>query len=242
MRVGIYNQMFGLNGRGFWSNVLGHWAVHYQPNPEKVWKRANLSKTVEIIDKARLDVVGVCEVLEGQEEELEECLRKIGFNYFYEGRGHETKRSCLGVMGLVGSKFEGRQRNVRDWPVRDELGGGGGFVQVGFGEFDLTLAHLGLPSKNYYWDQIYFLQESLGRLKGRQIVLGDMNLSYRDFRDYFHGFDLASGELKTCSSTRIMKWFYDRDVDHILVRGFEQKGGGVLEGRSDHKLVWADLG
>ena len=70
MRVAIYNQMFALNGDSFWSTVIGHWAVHYQANPEKVWKRTNVSKTIETIAKSKADIIGVIEVLEGQEKEL----------------------------------------------------------------------------------------------------------------------------------------------------------------------------
>ncbi len=38
-----------------------------------------------------------------------------------------------------------------------------------------------------------------------------------------------------------MKWFYNKDVDHILVRGFKPSRSGVIEGESDHKLIYVDL-
>jgi hypothetical protein len=41
MRVAVYNQMFGLDGRSFWKNMIGHWAIHYQSNFEKITKRIN---------------------------------------------------------------------------------------------------------------------------------------------------------------------------------------------------------
>ncbi len=74
MRVAVYNQMFGLNGKSFLSNLFGHWAVHYQKNPEKVFSRTDLNPTFEIVDKSDADVVGIVEVLEGQEKQLKNKL------------------------------------------------------------------------------------------------------------------------------------------------------------------------
>ena len=65
MRIAIYNQMFGLDGRSFLSNLFGHWAVHFQSNSNQIWKRINLDRTIEIIKESRADVIGICEVLEG---------------------------------------------------------------------------------------------------------------------------------------------------------------------------------
>ncbi len=126
MRVALYNQMFALNGRSFWANLIGHWAVHYQPNPEKIWKRTNIQKTIETLSKSEADLIGIIEVLEGQEEKLKTKLRKRGYNYFYLGKGHKTKYSHLRVQELVASKVKGEQKNAPKWPMEDRLGGGGG--------------------------------------------------------------------------------------------------------------------
>ena len=53
--------------------------------------------------------------------------------------------------------------------------------------------------------------------------------------------DNIGRKIKTCSCTPIFKWFLYKDMDHMLVRGLKKKDVGFLEGRSDHKLVYADL-
>jgi len=243
MRIAIYNQMFGLNGKSFWANLIGHWTVHYQTNPEKIWKKVNLEKTVEIIKKSKADIAGIIEVLEGQEEKLKEGLRKEGYNFFLLGKGHKTKYSGLYVQELVASKRRGEQKNIGEWPVENKLGGGGGLVCVYYPEpqFHLILAHFGLPSKKYYWEQIGFLQDYLRKINGKVIVLGDFNSPYKNLKPYLSSFELVSGEIKSCSTTPIIKWFYNKDVDHILTKGFKLIKCETIEGRSDHKLIYADL-
>lgn len=68
--------MFGLNGRSFLSTVIGHWAVHYQRHPEKIWQRVDISGTMNIIMKSKAEIIGIIEVLEGQEKEIVERLSK----------------------------------------------------------------------------------------------------------------------------------------------------------------------
>ena len=243
MRVAIYNQMFALNGNSFWKTVIGHWAVHYQKNPKKIWKRTDISKTLDIISKSRAEIIGIVEVLEGQEKELINGLRGLEYKYFYLGKGHKTKYSGLYVQELVASKIKGEQKNTGEWPVEHRLGGGGGFVHVYYPKqkFNLLFAHLGLPSKKYYWKQVKFLQDYLKKLKGKKIILGDFNLSYKELKQHLPDFNLISNEIKSCSTTPIMKLFYNKDVDHILTTDFELIKCGFLEGVSDHKLIYADL-
>ncbi len=243
MRVAIYNQMFGLNGKSFWANLIGHWAVHYQPNPKKIWKRANIQRTIETIIKSNADIIGIVEVLEGQEEELKKGLRKKGYDYFYIGKGHKTKYSQLRVQELVASKIKGEQKETGKWPVEHRLGGGGGFVHIYYPKqkFHLLLAHLGLSSRMYHLEQINFLRDYTRRLDGRKIILGDFNLPYQNLKPHLPNFDLISEEIKTCSTTPIMRWFYNKDVDHILVKGFSPIKCKIIEGTSDHKLIYADL-
>jgi hypothetical protein len=47
--------------------------------------------------------------------------------------------------------------------------------------------------------------------------------------------------MATCSTTNLLRWFYRKDLDHVLGIGLEVERAGVLEGISDHKLVWVDL-
>ncbi len=243
MRIAIYNQMFGLNGKSFFPTLIGHWAVHYQADPEQIWKRAKLLNTVNTILEPGADILGIIEVLEGQEEEIKGHLRDKGYNYFYLGRGHKTKYSRLCVQELIASKIKGEQQEVGTWPVEDRLGGGGGFAHVYYPKqkFNLVLVHFGLPSKKYYYQQMNFLSDYLKNIKGRTIVLGDFNLEYKKIKKHLLNYTLVSGEIKTCSNTPVMKWFYNKDVDHILVKGFQTRDFGSLMGFSDHKLIWADL-
>ena len=56
MKRAIYNQMFEICGTNLLSNVTGHWAVHFQKNPEKAYNKANLSETIKNI-KSPLDKI-----------------------------------------------------------------------------------------------------------------------------------------------------------------------------------------
>ncbi len=108
MRIAFYNQMFGLNGKSFWSNIKGHYYVHFQSNPEKVWERVDLQGTIKTVSKSHADILGIIEVLEGQEKEIVKKLKKLGYNYFYFGKGHKMKYSRLHVIELIASKIKGK--------------------------------------------------------------------------------------------------------------------------------------
>jgi endonuclease/exonuclease/phosphatase family metal-dependent hydrolase len=121
---------------------------------------------------------------------------------------------------------------------------GGGIVHCYFSSLDLDIVnvHLASGGKRVCNDQLNFLSGYLRDLNKNLIFMGDFNLSYNLVGNYFPNLALVSGEVRTCSTTPIMNWFYDKDVDHILVRGFERKGDvGVMDGMSDHKLVYVDL-
>jgi len=241
MRVAVYNQMFGLDGRSLFPNVLGHYFLHYQKDPKKVFSRTSLSSTFEIIEKSEADIIGLCEVYEGQENEIKKGLKKLGYKYFYFGQGHKFKYNNKHVIELIASKFKGEQLEYQMWPVENRLGGGGGFVVCKFPGLNIFHVHLALPARNFFKDQINYIQEILSNLEGKTILMGDFNYSWEDLQKYFPDFKLVTEEVKTCSLTPILRWFYNKDVDHILVRGLEKRDVGVLMGRSDHKLIYADL-
>jgi hypothetical protein len=125
MRVAIYNQMFGLEGKSFWKNLLGHWAVHYQSNEKEIWKRTDLDRTIKIIQKVNPDIIGICEILCSQQKELKFKLKKIGYNYFSFSYGHKLKHYNIYVTELIISKFPFKRLHLAKWPVEDKLGGGG---------------------------------------------------------------------------------------------------------------------
>ena len=243
MRVAVYNQMFGLNGRNFLSNVAGHYFVHWQKDPKKVLVRTNVGENLDLIKKSNADLLGVCEIYEGQEEKIVERLKTQGYKYFYFGKGHKFKHNDKHVIELLASKFKGEQLSFEKWPLENRMGGGGGFVACKFEnpKVNVLHVHLGMPSRNFFQEQIKYMGDILKGLDGKTIVMGDFNYCWKDLKKYFQGFKLATKEMKTCSLTPIMKLVYYKDVDHILVREFESDNCEVLNGRSDHKLIYADL-
>lgn len=241
MRVAVYNQMFGLDGRSFLGNVIGHYYVHWQKNPKKVFSRAKLEKTFEIARKSKADIIGVCEIYEGTEKEIVKGLKRMGYKYFYFGRGHRFKHNNRHVIELVASKIKGRQLNYNMWPLENRMGGGGGFVVCKFPGFNIFHVHLGMPIRNFFKGQIKYMQEINKNFKGKTILMGDFNYSYQDLKEYFPDFELSTEEIKTCSLTPIIKFFYNKDIDHIMINGLKAGRIGTLEGRSDHKLIYADL-
>lgn len=243
MRIGFYNQMFGLDGRSFWATLVGHWAVHFQGDLNKVWKRIDLRDTIKIIKKVGADIFGVIEILEGQEEEIVKGLKKLGYRYFYFGKGHKLKYSKVHVVELIASKIKGRQLKYKEWPVENHLGGGGGMVVCYFPKLKLNVVHihLGLPGRKFFLEQIKHTQKVLKELNGNIVLMGDFNEGYDAIKHHFPGLRLVTGRIKTCSFTPVIKWFYCKDCDHILVRGLKLIRYGTMMGRSDHKLVYADL-
>lgn len=237
--------MFGLNGQSFIDNLRGHFNIHYKKEPSLLSKITDVSKTIDTIIESNADIVGICEVLQGQEIKLKKGLKEQGYDFFYLGKGHKTKKSKLRVQSLVASKMEGDFNPENSFPVKDSLGGGGGLVHITYKDpkFHLIFTHLGLPSKNIYLEQMNFLNGYLHNLKGDLVLLGDFNKTFKELEreEYFRVNDLASEEIKTCSTTPVLKWFYNKDVDHIFIRGFEKENAGVLSGYSDHKLLYVDF-
>ena len=127
--------------------------------------------------------------------------------------------------------------------MENRLGGGGGIGAVYIPKLKTTVfnVHLAISTRKYFYDQIKFIAEKIKKTKGKVILVGDFNLSYNKIKKYFSGLDLVSNEIKTCSLTPVMKWFFFIDCDHILVRGYKRKSLGELKGYSDHKLIYADL-
>jgi endonuclease/exonuclease/phosphatase family metal-dependent hydrolase len=243
MRVALYNQMFGLNGRNLFSTLYGHWLVHFQGNSNKVYKKVNLEKSLEILNKAKADIIAILEVLEGQEELLERILKEIGYKYICFGDGHKTRHSNLCVKAVLASKFIFENKTLTGFPIKNRIGGGGGFVQGYFPSLKLDVLgiHFASPEKrDLYSQQMSFLKSVLNKLNEKILLLGDFNLSFDRLKG-FKRFNLASDRIKTCSITPFFRLFKCKDLDHILVKGLHAVNSGSIEGYSDHKLVYADL-
>ncbi len=244
MKVALYNQMFGICGTNLLSNALGHLAVHFQKNPEKAYRRANLSKTIQTIKESKADVVGICEILEGQEKELKDGLEKIGYKYCFFGEGHKTKRSNLYVQVAIVSKVPCEVVQGNGFPIKNKMGGGGGYLHCNLIESNTEVfcIHLSFPkNRKLYQKQIKFLSEGISKPKNKIIIMGDFNLSFEKIKDRFTNMKLLSDKIKTCSLTPFFRLFKFQDLDHILVRGFDGIGAEGICGNSDHKLIVVEL-
>ncbi|MDP3027142.1 MAG: endonuclease/exonuclease/phosphatase family protein [Nanoarchaeota archaeon] len=241
MRVAVYNQMFGLDGRSFFKSIIGHYYIHYQKDSRKVLSRVNLNENLRLVEESNADVIGLCEIYSGTEEEVKSQLKRLGYKYIYFGKGHRFKFNNHHVVELIASKYQSKQIKIKNWPLKNTLGGGGGFVACKFKDFTIFHVHLALPTRGFFNEQIEYLQRIIKKTDGKIILMGDFNLTHNKLKKYFSNFVLATKGIKTCSLTPIMGWFYNKDVDHIFVKGFEAERIGVLKGRSDHKLIYADL-
>jgi endonuclease/exonuclease/phosphatase family metal-dependent hydrolase len=243
MRVAVYNQMFGLDGRSFYSNIIGHWAIHFQSNLNRIIKRIDLKRTTEIIKRSNADIIGICEVLEGQHEEFKTMLGNLGYKWVYFSRGHKLSHYDIHVIEIIASKYPCEFVGVGSWPMEDRLGGGGGIGAVYIPELETTFfnVHLAISKRKHFSEQIKYIAEKIQETDGKIILVGDFNISYSKIKDRFSGLTLFSKEVKTCSLTPIMKWFCWKDFDHILARGYQKDGFGEISGYSDHKLIYVDF-
>jgi len=241
MRVAIYNQMYALNGKSFFSSIIGHWAVHFQNSQEKIWKRADIDRTVKIIKKSNADIIGICEIIKGQEKELAGKLKKLGYKWIFFGEGHKTKFRHLQIKVAIASKILCKKEYIHKEVIENKIGGGGGFVDCYFPSLKLNVlnVHLGLR-KSLRKKQLGFLKSHLKK-REKFILMGDFNSSFNKIYPYFKDLNLLSGKIKTCSLTPFLHTFSWKDSDHILARRINKKRIGFLEGYSDHRLVYVDL-
>mgnify|MGYP001220110021 CR=1 FL=1 len=178
MRIAVYNQMFGLDGRSFFKNVIGHYYLHYQKDPEKVLLRLNLIENLKLVENSKADIIGICEIYEGTEKEIKKRLEKLGYKYIYFGKGHKFKFNDRRVIELIASKIKCKQIKMKNWPLKNLLGGGGGFVVCKFKNFTIFHVHLALPTRGFFNEQIEYLKKIIKETNGKIILMGDFNLSY----------------------------------------------------------------
>lgn len=241
MRVAVYNQMFGLDGRSLFSNFIGHYLIHFQNNINKIWERTNIGNTIDIIKNSKADIIGICEILQGQEKELKKGLKKAGYRYVYFGEGHKTKFRHLQIKVAIASKIKCNKDYIKKEAIENKMGGGGGFVDCFFPGLKINVmnVHLGVR-KSLRRKQLEFLKEHIKK-KEKMILMGDFNACFDEVGPYFKKLNLVSDRVKTCSLTPFLRFFSWKDCDHILVRDLDKKGIGFLEGYSDHRLIYVDL-
>ena len=242
MRLALYNQMFAFNGKSFFSNLAAHWTVHFQSKKEKVWEKMNIGRTLEIVKKSNADIIGICEIVEGQEKELKIGLKKLGYNYVYFGEGHRTKFNKLMIQVAIASKFRLTKIEVKDFPKINELGGGGGIIHCYCPKLKLHVFNIHfaiMQKKELQQNQMNFLKKYLSKINKNTILMGDFNQSSSNIN--FPGMNLVSDGIKTCSLTPIFRNFHFQDDDHIFVKGLKKTNLGFIEGYSDHRLIYVDL-
>jgi endonuclease/exonuclease/phosphatase family metal-dependent hydrolase len=236
--------MFGLDGTTLLGNILAHRMVHKKNNPDAIYKKQDLESTVKTVLRFSPHIAGICEVLEGQEAKLWNHLKKSGFESVHFGDGYKTEQSGLVVKTAIATKVASKKYKLEDFPVENKIGGGGGLVVARITEpdTDIVCVHMAHPeNKVLYIEQTNYILNLTNRFQDNIIIAGDFNQTYEKIRSHFLDLQLATKGIKTSSTTPVLKWFKNEDLDHILFRGFELKKSGSIQGKSDHKLVYAEF-
>jgi endonuclease/exonuclease/phosphatase family metal-dependent hydrolase len=235
--------MYALNGKSAISNIMSHYTINLQRNEKRIKEKTDLERTVKIIKKSKADIIGISEVLDGQEEELKKRLAEIGYGHIYFAKCHRTRIRKLHANVAVASKIRCEQVDVKNFPNKNKMGSGGGIIECYIPEIDTSIinVHLANFRKKVKKKQIGFLQEYLDRKKNKIILLGDFNIRYKKLKGKLEGLELASGQVRTCSTTPVLRRFVNKDLDHVFVKGFKANFIGELNGFSDHKLIYVDL-
>lgn len=243
MKIAFYNQMFALNGNKFFSTISAHYSVHFRNKSRRFWEKVDIDKTLEIIKKTEAEVVGIAEVLEGQELKLQNGLVKLGYKHVFFGQGHRTKLGKKHVKIAIASRIKCQKIEINGFPLKNKFGGGGGIVGCYLPDLDTTLVnvHLAAFREQVHSQQIKFLVDYLKNLKGKIVLMGDFNQNYKSLKSFFPDLELASGEIISFSLTPVLRKFKNEDIDHIFVKGLRPFCSGSLEGFSDHRLIYADL-
>lgn len=255
MRVASYNHMFGCDGRSLSETAYIH-GCHKMRKYGPVERRSSVNNTMDTVMKADPDVVGICEVLgEGQRQQLIGALREEGFKSFHVGKGHGLTLAYGFVETLLASRVSSLSVYEPDIEVSDELGNGGGIVGVHLPDYGLYVIQLHLPHSSGDKGRIFSKQmrsvlnevDKLKRMEkdAKILVMGDFNCEYEKMVGLYPELavlDRLSSDVSTCTMTNFLRWIYKKDLDHILGFGVEGRNSGVIEGMSDHKLVWVDIG
>lgn len=255
MRVASYNHMFGCDGRSLLETAYVHgWHELRRYGP--VEKRASINNTMDTIMQIDPEVVGICEVLgERQRWLLMGALGEEGFSGFHEGKGHGLNPAYGFVETLLASRAPSESIYKPEFNVPDELGNGGGIVEMHLPDYGLYVIQVHLPhfrgkKLEYFHMQISDILKKVEEIQKsgsspKIIVMGDFNCEYEKLVGLYPAlamFDRLSADVSTCSMTNFLRWMYRKDLDHVLGLGVNAKDSGVIEGMSDHKLVWVDIG
>ena len=249
MRFATYNMMFGMYGRSAVLNLLGHFSFHgvHSVTLTKFFSRYN-DKDVEFVSKMSPDIVSLNEVLGTlKKEEIVSKLRERGFEHFCWGVADHYE-SPMDIGTLIASKYEFEKLSFK-LPMSDHFGGGGGACAVYIKKKNLSIlaVHLGLDSELLLKQlkAVSGFVEDQKKKKRKVILMGDFNLEEQelDKNKGFKNLNLTGANKKdTSPDIDIIKRFNFKSVDNIFYdSSFKLKKSGVVDGYSDHRLVWADL-
>ena len=249
MRLATYNQMFGMYGRSPIMNILGHISFHilHSTKLTNLFSRFN-KKDVEFVSKVNADIVSLNEVLGSlKKKEIKEELRKKGYKYFCWDRAEHYAPS-LDIGTLLASKEKFRKLEF-DLPMESHFGGGGGACAINLKNKNLSIlaVHLGLR-KELIKKQLKTISKFVHEEKKKNndiILMGDFNLDEKKMESdsIFEELNLTeANDEKTSPNINFIKFFDFENVDNIFYcNSFKIEESEVLDGYSDHKLVWADI-
>jgi len=255
MRIATYNHMFGCNGRSLPEFLHVH-ALYIAKRHDDVERRADLNHTAYMVKMADADIIAVTEVLgEKQRRKLMQVLQSLGYRDFHVGSGHGLDQKYGGdVETLLATRMPSDSVYAPTFDLPNQFGYGGGIVGIHVPSYNLYVVQVHLPVRNEktedrFQEQIQSVLNEITRLReenndSKIVVMGDFNCRYIDLvRLYpdFLKFQKLSLDMATCSTASLLRWFYRKDLDHVLGIGLEAESAGVLEGISDHRLVWVDL-
>lgn len=255
MRLATYNHMFGCDGRSLAEFLMVH-AMHGAKQYMALEKRADVLRTVRTVQQADVGILGITEVLgERQRRLLQEALGIIGYQSFHVGHGHGLGGNYGGnVETMVATKQRSEVTFVPSFDVPARLGFGGGVVGVYIRALNLYVIQVHLPLAGNKTGaelsrQMRAIIDEMNRIQKmeanpRIVLMGDFNMPFaalvKDFPELAQCEKLSSDE-PTCSVTDVLRIVYRRNIDHILGFGVSSREAGIIEGASDHALVWAEV-
>lgn len=254
MKIATYNHFFGCDGKSI-KSVCRLNLSHIGGNYSKVHKLSDVNKTIQTIEEISPDVIGLSEVLgESQRQKLMELLQKNGYMNFHFGLGRPIKDGGnLEVLLATKVKSEFVFSSNFDLPAKKGYGGGIVGVFLPASGVYIIQAHMPLLYAGKFAQfkmQMGFLVTAVNDLireakVKKIIVMGDFNCTYRSLIRFFpdiQKFDRLSPKVPTCIRTNVLKYLYRQNIDHIFGLGFELKQSGFIEGMSDHRLIFVEVG
>lgn len=252
VKVATYNHMFGCDGRSL-RGLLSTHCAHASGRHDFVRARADICATLKTVRLISPEVLAICEVLGArQREQLIAVLHRDGYSSFHSGRGHpigggEFVEVLLATSAPSTAFFEPRF----NLPARSCFGGGIVGAHCDDADIFVIAAHAAIATGRRaaaHQDQIACINAELARIESehpssRVLVMGDFNCVSDELPrpSTLASLERLSSLHPTCSMTYLLRHFSHRAIDLILGSKFTVRANGIIPGRSDHALTWADV-